>query len=108
VFGDVPLVEPDADDEPPLPVPTRTPEGKPKPEAPPRRHSPKARNPRRQDDSKPVANVGGDELAYWLSVFGDPSVSSSAASAGELSLSDLENWLKDFEATGRDSAKKHQ
>jgi predicted RNA-binding protein with PIN domain len=107
VFGDAPIVLPDTDEEPSRPAPTRAPEGKPKREAPPSRRSTQSHK-ARHDDSKPDAHVGDDELAYWMNVFGDQAAGRSSASAGELSLSDLENWLKDFEATGRDSAKTRQ
>jgi hypothetical protein len=58
-------------------------------------------------DSKLLGNVSGDELEYWMSIFGDSGAGASGNSA-ELRLSDLENWLREFEATGRDPAKKQK
>jgi predicted RNA-binding protein with PIN domain len=107
VFGDVPIVEPDPDERLSRPAPSRERERAPIRDAPPGRRTTQSRKSRRQNDSKP-GDVGGDELAYWLSVFGDQAAGRSSASAGELSISDLENWLKAFEATGRDTAKKRQ
>lgn len=97
VFGDVPIVEPEEDDQE-----SRSPSAevlaKSKPAAAGRRRPPRPRKSRVSKDSKSVGNVGGAELAYWMDVFSeDRSTGTSSASPEELRLSDLENWLKEFE-----------
>jgi predicted RNA-binding protein with PIN domain len=102
VFGEVPIVPPDAED------PRATPE-RPRTASQPKREPRRSTNLRkahRPEDSKLRGNVGGDELAYWMSVFGEHGAGEPTTSANELSLSDLENWLREFEVTGKDSAKK--
>jgi predicted RNA-binding protein with PIN domain len=108
VFGDVPVVPPDADDTTAPAEPPHTAANRPTREPSRARRSMKSRKPDRQKDSKSTGNVSGDELAYWMNVFGNRTAGDSAGSANELSLSDLENWLKDFESTGRDPAKKRK
>jgi len=108
VFGDVPIVEPEVEDQksqsPPADVISKS-----KPAAAGSRRSPRSRKPRVSDDSKPVGNVGGEELAYWLDVFSeDRSGSASLASPEELRLSDLENWLREFKANEGKAANKRK
>jgi hypothetical protein len=108
VFGDVPIVEPDEDDQK-SPSPPADVIPKSKPAVAGSRRPPRSRKPRLSDDSKPVGNVGGEELAYWMDVFSeDRSGSASLASAEELRLSDLENWLKEFEANEAKAADKRK
>lgn len=98
VFGDVRVVEPDTDDQPSEPPRPAAP-SKSKPAAATSPRNKRPRKPRSQEDSKPAGSLGGDELAYWMRIFGSlPAAGSSAASTEELRLSDLESWLKDYEA----------
>jgi predicted RNA-binding protein with PIN domain len=106
VFGDVPVVEPDPDDQRESPVPrTVAPKSKPATGSlrPRRSHRPRA-----ADDSKPAGNVAGEELAYWMNVFAQSAPGEESSAAYELRLSDLENWLKVFEAAERGAANRRE
>jgi hypothetical protein len=108
VFGDVPIVEPDTEDEAPSPAALASPP-RPKPEAPAARRPGRSQPPGSKVDSKRTGTVGGDELAYWMNVFGGQAGAGAAvASSEELRLSDLENWLKDFEANEGSAANRRQ
>jgi uncharacterized protein len=108
VFGDVPLVEPDEEDASASPGARQT-TPRPNPETTKAPPTGRSKRPRSHGDSKRTGSVGGDELAYWMSVFGGQAGAGAAtASSEELRLSDLENWLKDFEATEGNAAKKRK
>jgi len=106
VFGDVPVAELDDDgataaSAQPAPAKLRTPE-------PPASRGAKNRSPARavRKDSKRAGTVDSDELAYWMKVFGGQSAAGPApATADELRLADLENWLKNFETAEGDQPK---
>ncbi len=109
VFGDIPVVEPDSEDK--AAVPAEPPRARqPRPETStirrPRKRPPSPASP---EDSKREGAVAGEELAYWMRVFGGQAAAGSAsASPEELRLSDLENWLKTFEAAEAKAAKKRR
>jgi predicted RNA-binding protein with PIN domain len=98
VFGEVPVVEPDENDQPPTAAPPAA-SARPTPK-PPKSHRPRrARSRQRHDDPKPTGKLTPDELAGWLNVFGDQGASGAGVPAEELRLADLERWVKQFEAT---------
>jgi predicted RNA-binding protein with PIN domain len=109
IFGDAPIAGPDFEErqvasaEPSQtkqPKPERSTTGRPKKRSP---------SPAAPENSKRKGNVTGDELAYWMNVFGGQAAATSApASADELRLSDLENWLKNFEATEAKAANRRR
>jgi hypothetical protein len=109
VFGDMPAVEPDDGGVGAAPAQSAT--TKQQSTEPPatRGLKTKSQSRRAQEDSKRKGSIDSDELAYWMNVFGGQSAADPApASADELRLSDLENWLKNFEAAEGDAAKKRR
>jgi hypothetical protein len=108
IFGDLPIAVPDGEHQAASPAaPPNVP--RPKPETPTTGRPGRFQPSRAKDSSKPAEAVGGDELAYWMSVFGGQAgAGASAASSEELRLSDLENWLKEFEAREGNVAKRRK
>ncbi len=107
VFGDAPTVEPDDDEQPQAALPQAD-IPKLKPGSAGSSPSRRPKKPPVSHDSKPAGSLTGDELAYWMDVFGESGRGTSAASPEELRLSDLENWLKEFEASERKAANRRK
>jgi hypothetical protein len=101
IFGEVPVVEPEVDDQPTTASPPAT-VAKRKQKPATSRRPRRARSRHRHDDSKPTGKLSPEELAGWLNVFGDQAPVGSAESPEELRLADLENWVKQFEAAEED------
>jgi predicted RNA-binding protein with PIN domain len=97
VFGEVPLVEPDDDSPSQATVPKVS---APRPKATSGTgHSRRSKRKRpSMPGSKATEDASEDELAYWMGVFGESATGAGAESPDGLRLSDLENWLKEFEA----------
>src|SRR5262249_19849025 len=111
VFGDAAPAEP-ADDEGPAapthPEPKTAKRRKPEPPAAHREHK-RTRSPGADEESRRHGTVENDEASYWMNVFGgEAAAGPGPASGAELLLSDLENWLKEFDAAERDAAKKRR
>lgn len=69
----------------------------------------RSRKPTVRDEAKTTGPLVGDELEYWMSVFGKPPEEGSGpASPDYLRLADLERWLKEFEATDEKVPKKRK
>ncbi|MBI3865606.1 MAG: NYN domain-containing protein [Planctomycetia bacterium] len=98
VFGDAPVV----DDEPDPPQPPAAPS--PTPPKPPAPHQKEGRRPRQRkakspDETKPTGSIDPHELQEWLKAF--QTGEGAAESADDRRRSDLEAWLRDFQARDR-------
>lgn len=100
VFGDIPLDQDDGEEQLPFPA-AQPPAEQIKSETPPKRKSGGSRKSRTQYEPQPDNIPARDQLDYWMKVFASPAAAElPAAAADELRLADLENWLKEFQATG--------
>jgi predicted RNA-binding protein with PIN domain len=103
VFGDVSIVEAEIE----INRDVQSSAAKSAPAMPASRPHRQSQKPRSGNESKPIGELEPDEKAYWLKIFGDqPQAGTAAASPGELRLADLEQWLKEFEATENNVADK--
>jgi hypothetical protein len=106
-FGDVSLDDPDPEDRPGPPAAATNVPPPSASEAPTSGRRRRLKSPRSHEDAKRSGPVSGDELAYWMQVFGGQAAAGPGpASSEELRLSDLENWLKEYESQHGKAANK--
>jgi len=111
VFADAAVAEPADDEKPAVPTRRESETAKKHQSKPPAasREQKRTRSPGAEEESRRHRTVENDEVNYWMNVFGGQAAAGPApASSEELRLSDLENWLKDFDAAERDAAKKRR
>jgi predicted RNA-binding protein with PIN domain len=72
---------------------------------PVRRKATPSRHPKSRDTTKPGANAAQEELDYWLQVFGEAPIDGNQPAPQELRISELETWLRAFEAGSVESEK---
>lgn len=106
VFGDVPIDELNVADQRRNSVKAAA-AAKSEPQTTSKSPPRQSKNTRSREHAAAEGRLEQEERAYWLNVFGDQPPTDPAGSAtDEVRLSDLENWLKEFEATeGKDDDK---
>lgn len=103
IFGDVPVTDSQVaeravESAPATGAGAPTAELESKQKAPARRASRVPGHPRSRDASKPGPAAAQAELDYWLKEFGEAPAADNEPRPQELRISDLENWLREFQA----------